>query len=156
MEFRLAKEKDIPRILELLSQVLEVHAQIRPDIFISGTTKYTSDELKELINNPNTPIVVALEEYIVGYAFCRINEVNNSNMYRTKTLFVDDLCVDEINRGQNIGKEIMDYVHLYAKQLECKTIILNVWEGNEGALNFYNKLGFKKRSYLMEMEVNDE
>ena len=156
MQFRLAEEKDIPRILELLSQVLEVHAQIRPDIFISGTTKYTSEELKEIINNPDTPIIVAIEEHIVGYAFCRINEVNNINMYKTKTLFVDDLCVDEKNRGHKIGEEIMDYVNIYAKDCGCKTIILNVWEGNEGALNFYDKLGFKKRSYLMEKEVNDE
>ena len=41
MMIRDAKEKDIPRILELLKQVLQIHADIRPDIFIPGTTKYT-------------------------------------------------------------------------------------------------------------------
>ena len=35
MTIRKAKEKDIPRLLDLLSQVLEIHAQIRPDIFVS-------------------------------------------------------------------------------------------------------------------------
>ena len=44
MYIRRAIEKDIDRILELLSQVLEVHANARPDIFISGKTKYTNDE----------------------------------------------------------------------------------------------------------------
>ena len=44
MIIRKAKEKDIPRILELLEQVLQIHADIRPDIFIPGTTKYTIDE----------------------------------------------------------------------------------------------------------------
>ena len=47
MMIRDAKEKDIPRILELLKQVLQIHADIRPDIFIPGTTKYTIDELRE-------------------------------------------------------------------------------------------------------------
>ena len=45
MNIRRAEEKDIPRIIELLKQVLQIHADIRPDIFISGTTKYTTDEL---------------------------------------------------------------------------------------------------------------
>ena len=38
MFIRKAEEKDIPRILELLGQVLQIHADIRPDIFIPCTT----------------------------------------------------------------------------------------------------------------------
>ena len=43
---RKAEEKDIPRMMELLGQVLQIHADIRPDIFIPGTTKYSTDELR--------------------------------------------------------------------------------------------------------------
>ena len=59
MIIRKAKEKDIPRILELLEQVLQIHADIRPDIFIPGTTKYTIDELRELLKHKEKPIYVA-------------------------------------------------------------------------------------------------
>ena len=48
MMIRDAKEKDIPRILKLLEQVLQIHADIRPDIFIPDKTKYTIDELREI------------------------------------------------------------------------------------------------------------
>lgn len=41
---RKAEMRDIPRLTELLSEVLELHAKIRPDIFISGSTKYTGEE----------------------------------------------------------------------------------------------------------------
>ena len=51
MIIRKAKEKDIPRIIELLGQVLQIHADIRPDIFIPDTTKYTVEELTELLKN---------------------------------------------------------------------------------------------------------
>lgn len=44
MTIRRASENDIPRLIELLEQVLQIHADIRPDIFIPGTTKYTNDE----------------------------------------------------------------------------------------------------------------
>ena len=56
MFIRKAEEKDIPRILELLGQVLQIHADIRPDIFIPGTTKYTTDELTELLKNEEKPV----------------------------------------------------------------------------------------------------
>ena len=49
MNIRRAQEKDIPRLIELLEQVLQIHADIRPDIFIPGTTKYTNEELAKMI-----------------------------------------------------------------------------------------------------------
>ena len=48
IQIRRAVDKDIPRLHELLGQVLQIHAEIRPDIFISGTTKYTDEELREI------------------------------------------------------------------------------------------------------------
>ena len=39
MKIRKAEEKDIPKIMELLGQVLQIHAEIRPDVFIPGTPK---------------------------------------------------------------------------------------------------------------------
>ena len=59
MNIRRAEEKDIPRIIELLKQVLQIHADIRPDIFISGTTKYTTDELVKMINDDKKPTYIA-------------------------------------------------------------------------------------------------
>ena len=49
MKIRKAEEKDIPRLLALLGQVLQIHAEIRPDVFIPGTTKYTACELAEFL-----------------------------------------------------------------------------------------------------------
>ena len=51
MTIRRANENDIPRLLELLEQVLQIHADIRPDIFIPGTTKYTNEELSQMIKD---------------------------------------------------------------------------------------------------------
>ena len=56
MTIRKAEEKDILRIIELLGQVLQIHADIRPDIFIPGTTKYTVSELTELLEKEEKSI----------------------------------------------------------------------------------------------------
>ena len=107
MIIRKAKEKDIPRIIELLGQVLQIHADIRPDIFIPDTTKYTVEELTELLKNKEKPIYVAVNEsdVCVGYAFCQLQKQPfSNNMVQFKSLFIDDLCVDQQARGQHIGK----------------------------------------------------
>ena len=46
MQIRRAEEKDIEKLIVLLQEVLEIHAALRPDIFISGTTKYTAEDLQ--------------------------------------------------------------------------------------------------------------
>ena len=76
MKIRKAEEKDIPRLLALLGQVLQIHAEIRPDIFIPDTTKYTVCELAELLKQEEKPIYVAVDEDDVcrGYAFCQMQE----------------------------------------------------------------------------------
>ena len=110
MFIRKAEEKDIPRILELLGQVLQIHADIRPDIFIPGTTKYTTDELTELLKNEEKPVYVAADEadVCVGYAFCQLKEQPfSNNMVPFKSLFIDDLCVDQETRGQHIGESLL-------------------------------------------------
>ena len=110
MKIRKAEKKDIPRILTLLGQVLQIHAEIRPDIFISGTTKYTSCELEELLKQEDTPIYVAVNEddLCIGYAFCQLKEQPfSNNMVPFKSLFIDDLCVDRQARGQHIGESLV-------------------------------------------------
>ena len=49
MTIRKAEEKDILRIIELLGQVLQIHADIRPDIFIPAGLAYGLDRLVMLM-----------------------------------------------------------------------------------------------------------
>ena len=155
---RKAEERDIPRIIELLGQVLQIHADIRPDIFIPGTTKYTVDELKELLKNKENPIYVAVNkaDVCVGYAFCQLREQPfSNNMVPFKSLFIDDLCVDQQERGQHIGESLFNYVKNEAKRLVCYEVTLNVWAGNTSAEKFYEKMGMKTKERQMEYILSD-
>ncbi|MDO4416001.1 MAG: GNAT family N-acetyltransferase [Erysipelotrichaceae bacterium] len=156
MKIRRAEEKDIPRIDELLNQVLEIHAEIRPDIFISGTRKYTDDELKKILNDEKTPVFAAVDENDVlkGYAFCVMEDTSGSNnLVPQKSLYIDDLCVDEKARGMHVGRILYDYVINYAKDEGCACVTLNVWEGNDSARAFYDKMGFTVRKTVMEKKL---
>lgn len=151
---RMAQEKDIDRMLELLHQVLEVHAAIRPDLFISGTTKYTRDELAAILSNPDTPVLAAVDENDVlqGYAFCVVQrQPFTTTMRDFTTLYLDDLCVDETCRGQHIGKTLYEAVLAYARELGCYDVTLHVWEGNDSARAFYERMGMFVKETTMEV-----
>ena len=153
MNIRKAQEKDIPQIIELLGQVLQIHADIRPDIFIPNTTKYTDEELKEMLKDETKPIYVAVdeEELCLGYAFCQLKKQPfSNNMVQFKSLFIDDLCVDKNTRGQHIGGKLFEYVKSEAKKMGCYEVTLNVWAGNTPAEKFYEKMGMKTKERQME------
>ncbi len=150
---RRAKEKDINKILDLLSQVLELHASIRPDVFVPGTTKYTVDELKGMIADDLNPIYVSTDnnDDVTGYVFCKIQEqLFSNNMVPFKSMFIDDLCVDETCRGQHTGEKLFNHVKEEAKKLGCYEVTLNVWTGNASAERFYEKMGMKTKERMME------
>jgi ribosomal protein S18 acetylase RimI-like enzyme len=153
MNIRRASEKDIDSLIKLLQEVLEIHANIRPDIFISGTTKYTRIELIEKIGNDEEPIYVAVDDNddVLGYAFCVLkHQPFSTNMLPFKSLYIDDLCVDSKCRGQHIGEQLFDYVKAQAKKIGCYEVTLNVWAGNTGAERFYEKMGMKTKERMLE------
>lgn len=150
---RRAKEKDIPKVLDLLVQVCMVHHNGRPDLFKGPATKYTEEELKWIFADEKTPAFVCVGEndIVKGYAFCVIQEDKNSNILTDiRTLYIDDICVDEKCRRQHVGQAIYEYVIDYAKEIDCYNVTLNVWECNPGAKKFYEKCGMKPQKIGME------
>lgn len=151
-ELRKACPKDIKRIIELLHQVNMVHHVIRPDLFKPYTTKYNEQELLAILDDDSKPIFVYDDGEVKGYAFCQLSEVRDNLLLQdNKTLYIDDICVDEQARGQHVGKALYEYVRDYAQSIGCHNITLNVWEGNDPALSFYKNMGMKVQKTTMEI-----
>ena len=156
MAVRRAEIKDIPRLEEILYQVHDVHASVRPDLFIPGKKKYTADELKALLESDDTVIFVYTddEENVMGYVFCMDKTyAGNHSTNPDKMLYIDDLCVDEKYRGRHIGQILCEYVKKYASEKGYQRITLNVWEFNKSARAFYDALGFEPLKTVMEMRL---
>ena len=148
---RTANTSDLKRIIELLHQVNMVHHVIRPDLFKPYATKYNEQELEDLLSDESKPIFVYDDGVVRGYAFCQISEVKDNQLLQdVKTLYIDDICVDENARGKHVGKALYEYVRDYARSIGCYHITLNVWEGNAAALSFYRNMGMKVQKTTME------
>lgn len=165
---RRANEKDIPAIMDLLTQVLGVHHEGRPDIFKEEGQKYTEEELKSIIEDDMTPVFVYVEENqpqeasmshprenpkekVLGHCFLQIQDHPElPHMYAYKTLYIDDLVVDEDARGKGIGKKLYYFVKDYAKANGFFNVTLHAWECNPNAVAFYRSLGMGVQSYTFE------
>ena len=154
MKIRRAETCDMPRIDELLMQVELVHHKARPDLFKNGGRKYTDEELAAIIADDKRPILVAVNDNnrLLGYAFCIFQQyLDNTIMTDIKTLYIDDLCVDEACRGQHIGCALYEAVLAYAREHGCYNVTLNVWSGNDNAQRFYESCGLKPQKIGMEV-----
>ena len=176
---RKATHNDIPRILDLLSQVNDVHAEGRPDFFIKGKRKYNEEDLLKIINDDTTPVFVYVGTRLVtsesetqqamselrtqqatsvqGYAFCVIQDLSQcDNLRPDKSLYIDDICVDENYRRHGVGKKLYEHVVQFAKEEKCFNITLNVWAKNPSAQAFYESMGMTVQKVCMEQIISSK
>ena len=176
---RKATHNDIPRILELLSQVNDVHAEGRPDFFIKGKRKYNEEDLLKIINDDTTPVFVYVGTRLVtsesgtrqsmselgtrqatsvqGYAFCVIQDLSQcDNLRPDKSLYIDDICVDENYRRHGVGKRLYEHVLQFANEEKCFNITLNVWAKNPSAQAFYESMGMTVQKVCMEQIISSK
>ena len=122
-------------------------------MFKSDTKKYTDEELLAILCDDTKPVFVAVDAdgNVVGYAFCVFKQHLNDNILTDiRTLYIDDLCVDESSRGKHIGRDLYEYVLEFARREGCYNLTLNVWECNQGAKRFYESCGLLPQKTGME------
>ena len=154
---RRAEEKDVPAIASLLLQIAAIHHEGRPDLFKPGARKYTDAELIEIIKDDVRPVFVAQEQSgeIAGYIFCIFQQHRGDNILTDiKTLYIDDLCVDEKKRGKGVGKALYRFALDFAGGLGCYNVTLNVWSCNKEAFAFYKAMGLAIQKQGMEQILN--
>lgn len=152
LSIRRAEEADVPAIERLLYQVHKVHSDARPDLFKAGAKKYQREELMLLLKDESRPIFVAKKAgKVLGYAFCIHQQyVGHNSMTDVKSLYIDDLCVEDHARGAHIGQALYEHVLSYAREHGYYNVTLNVWADNAGAVKFYERLGLRIQKIGME------
>lgn len=151
---RRAESRDISGLMALLVQVDMVHHNGRPDLFKGPTTKYSETELAFILKSDRTPVFVCTDETdskVLGHAFCIMQQHTDDRvMTDIKTLYIDDICVDENARRKGVATQLYDAVLQFARESGCYNVTLNVWACNPGAQAFYEHCGMKPQKIGME------
>ena len=155
MKIKKKKKEDRKQIIPLLEQVSRLHIKRRADIFKTKKYQDIDKYALELISNKEKITFVAEQENkILGIIVLKIKEVKNHiNLKDSKTLWVDELCVNKENRGEGIGKQLINKAKEIAKELNCIRLELNCWEMNKEATAFYEKQGMQTQRRIMELKL---
>lgn len=153
MKIRKAKIEDIIEIAELLVQVKKLHETQRPDIFKPTIKKAAKEEAIEILSEKKFQTLIATDENdkAIGMAIYECKErKGHKNLKDARTLWIEDIVVEEKQQGKRIGTRLMEELQKIAKQKKCIRIELNVWNFNTKAYAFYQKLGMNEQRTIME------
>jgi len=65
--------------------------------------------------------------------------------------YINNIAVSSDYRGQGIGQLLINHIVSYASENKYKGVELDVTDINQGAIGFYNKLGFREISRTIDM-----
>lgn len=141
IKIRKVRKEDLKPLLLLLSQLSPTHNDT-PEGQLSSI-------LKKIISDDNYVLIVAeLNGKIVGTALLlvQLNLTHGGRSYG----HIENVVTDKSTRGLGVGKKMIEYLKVQAKQRGCYKAILNCQEHNIG---FYQKSSLKKTGQV-EMRID--
>ena len=105
---------------------------------------------KALMSDKQKLIVALINSKTVG--FCSLTIKNN--LWQAGNLgHIDEVVVNKKNRGQGIGKKLMDKITEIAIKENCKRIELDSAFHRKEAHGFYKKIGYENRAFLFSKKL---
>jgi GNAT superfamily N-acetyltransferase len=68
-------------------------------------------------------------------------------LYSGRYLDVDNVVVDTRLRGRGVGRQLMDWVHAYARARGCRVCMLDAYLSNTDGHRFYQRDGYQPLGY---------
>lgn len=149
---RYATREELERVNELRKIVNEVHCNGRPDIFKSGFCKELREFVYTLWEGNNSDVIVVLRDNeICGYACVDYVDRPESPYNLARRFYhINEFGVDEKYRRQGVATELFDFIKKEATSKNFDKVELDMWEFNDGALKFYEAVGFITYRRFME------
>lgn len=148
IKIRKAVEADSEKLWILMKELavfekyIDVFA-ITPEIVKESGFRKSPPDFYSFVADHNGQIAGMLVYYYLPYT-----AVNRASVY------LKELYVDAAYRGQQIGEQLMNALHLEAKLNNCAQIKWNVAPWNEAGKKFYEKLGAAENKEWLNYEWN--
>lgn len=146
MNIRYGNTSDANRLAQLGAQTFYdtfSNDNLEEDIRLHLEATYSPDIQLSELDDPNVIYIVAeVDSELVGYAKLHLNSRVDS-VQNEKTIEIERIYSAKEYIGKGVGKELMQSCINEARQRECDSIWLGVWEKNPRAIAFYKKWGFR-------------
>ena len=152
---RPAVYEELARINEIRRYVNDVHVNGRPDTFRPGFAPELEQILYKRFETENWVILAAvLEDEIAGFATVEYLDRPESPYNRARRMYhVEEFGVDPDFHRRGVATALVEYMKTDAAERGYPRIELDMWEFNQGALAFYEHVGFQTYRRYMELWV---
>jgi len=99
--------------------------------------------------NAQEGLFIAIEdEKVIGMSFAEMKGPKEGSYG-----YISSVIVDEEYRGQGVGELLIQKAIMYLGRRNANSIRINVRKEAVGAIKLYEKLGFKEKFRVMELEL---
>lgn len=158
MEFyiREAMENDNEALIELLAEVQQLHIKNKPDFHLDVKVTFEQVYRTNIYEDPRYKVFVAVDSrnnQVVGYILLRVTDSKPQIAAQNakKSVYIHELSVSKEYQRRNIGNQLFEAAIGYSRMIGAESIELGVWEFNQDAISFYEKMGMKTILRRMEM-----
>jgi diamine N-acetyltransferase len=112
--------------------------------------KITLEQMKNEQEYFKILVIENSEQTIIGFATTFIAWYS----WTGKSLYLDDLYVQEKHRGKGLGSKLMDEVFQLARKENCRKVKWMVSKWNQNAIDFYKSKGAEIDDVEIPVELN--
>ena len=156
---RKATADDYSSLCELFNEMDALHRDALPHIFQQpdGAAR-EKDYYLGLIADESVALLVAeAGGNLVGFVHAMVRDVPAFPVFVPRRYaIVDGIVVRSAFQHRGIGRRLMDNMQLWAVANGAASIELNVYEFNEPAISFYERLGYQTLSRKMSKELKKD
>lgn len=156
LRIRKAELSDYDSLLPLFDQIDLLHRETLPEIFIKPEGKPRErNYFQDLLQQPDVGFFIAKErDQTIGFVHGIVrNSLPIAIFAPRRYAVVDSAVVKKDYQGMGVGRKLMETVHEWARDTGSKSVELNVYEFNEDAISFYERLGYKTLSRKMRKSL---
>ena len=152
---RYAKRDELECVNKMRAEVNELHVNGRPDIFRPGFCAELQQHIYDVFDSDKADIIVAecggtLYGFVVAEYIARPESAyNNARSF----YHIEEFGVDAAFRRMGVASAIVEFCKGEAKAKGYNRIELDVWEFNDGAIQFYEAAGFQTYRRLMQLDL---
>jgi ribosomal protein S18 acetylase RimI-like enzyme len=158
MTIREALPSDFDQVGRVFAEDNQFHAALLPEQFRIAKPIITHEWFDEILANTQKAMLVAEHGHaIVGVLLINIRTNPDDPIFQPRRYaYIVEVAVAERHRGQGIGQSLMKEAHTWAGEQGATDIELNVWELNQLAIAFYEKLGYTTilRKMTLPIDLN--
>lgn len=152
--------EDYEKGKDLMAQVHSLHVQGDPTLFRPATPESLSEYYPTFLNAAEQLSCVAEDSSGALVGLCLVNLHDHPEghplLADRRYAVIEALAVSEQYRRRGVGTKLIERVFKQANFMRLDGVDLSVASFNRSACAFYEKLGFRTRSYHMEYKFQSK